>query len=108
MTPLSSGSRCWSAPAGVSAANPQRQKSAARSAVRGRCSSDGEPLAQPGKGLIQGEVATFAVAALTVFETLGLESALRHHHAVRNAEQLRVGELDSGPRVAVVVQHFDA
>ena len=48
------------------------------------------------------------VAPVAVFELAGLEAALADDQAVRNAEQLRVGELDARARVAVVVQHLDA
>ena len=45
---------------------------------------------------------------MPVLETTGVEPALRYHQAVGDAEQLRIGELDSRPRIAVVVQNLDA
>ena len=47
-------------------------------------------------------------APVAVLELAGIEAAIGHDHPVRNAEQLRIRELDAGPRVAVVEQHFDA
>ena len=45
---------------------------------------------------------------MTIFERAGLQAALADHDAVRNAEQLRIGEFDTRSGVAIIVQHLDA
>ena len=45
---------------------------------------------------------------MAVFELAGLEAAIAHDHAVRNADELGVRELDARPLVAIVEQHVDA
>src|SRR5919109_1307773 len=75
-------------------------------ATRGARSAP-EALPQERERLSRGKLAAVAVAALAILEPARLEPAIRHHHAVRDAEQLGIGELDSGARIAVVVQHFD-
>src|SRR4029077_839504 len=86
------------------AERPLKRRDAAQG---GSVGSGLEPCAHEGERLRGGKLAALTVAAVAVFEPAGLEPALGHHQAVRNAQQLRVSELDSGARVAVVVQHFD-
>src|ERR1700733_5216414 len=106
-TACNCGSRCWSAAAGRNSAHtssPSHPASAVRPACVARVMrgvrSAPEPLAQELEGAGGG--------ALAVLEAARFQGALAHHHAMRDAEQLRVGELDARPCVPVVVQHLDA
>ena len=47
-------------------------------------------------------------APVAVFEQALLQAALAHDHAVRDADELGVRELDAGPLVAIVEQHVDS
>ncbi len=47
-------------------------------------------------------------APVTVFELAGREAAIAHDHAVRNADELGIRELDARALVAIVEQHVDA
>src|SRR5580693_6257380 len=103
MTSLSCGSRCWSACTGSASAQAGKQASAAR---RRRPARSGlEALAQEAEGLVQRELGAGVVAPAAVLELAGLQAALRHHQAMRDAHKLRVRKLDSGAGVAIVVQH---
>ena len=44
-------------------------------------------------------------AAMAVFELAGCQAAVAHDHAVRNADELGIRELDARPLVAIVEQH---
>jgi hypothetical protein len=53
------------------------------------------------------KVLAFSVSAVAIFERAALEAALADDDTVRNAQQLGVGELDTGTRVAIIVEHLD-
>src|SRR5262245_6307332 len=76
--------------------------------ARGRPGSRREAGPYEGERFTGGKFGAGAVAAVAVFEPPGLEPTIRHHQAMRDAKQLGVGELDSGARVAVVVENLDA
>src|SRR5882672_509227 len=107
ITACSCGSRCWSARAGcakaASAMTSSGRTRGARIAGSGR-----QTGAHEGGRLIRGELGARAVAPLAVFESAGIEAAIRHHQAVRDAQQLGIGELDARARVTVVVQDLDS
>src|SRR5215472_12296252 len=112
-TASSSGSRCWSAAAGraapiataqLSSRNPRGHRHNARCG----CGSRRQASAYEGERFTGGEFRAGGVTAVAVLEPSALEATLRHHQAVRNAEQLRVRELDAGARIAVVVEDLDA
>src|SRR5882672_5149937 len=111
ITACSCGSRCWSARAGCAKAAP-RAASAMTSSGRTRgariAGSGRQTRAHEGGRLIRGELGARAVAPLAVFESAGIEAAIRHHQAVRDAQQLGIGELDARARVTVVVQDLDS
>src|SRR5882757_7171571 len=50
----------------------------------------------------------FGLAPVTVLEISGGQRAFSDHDAVRNSQKLRIGELDAGPRVAIIEQDIDA
>ena len=54
------------------------------------------------------KVLALAGPTMAIFERAGLEPAFADDDAVRYAEQLGIGELDPGARVAIVVEHLDA
>src|SRR5579871_3902290 len=104
-TPRSSGSICWSA-----RTCGARQARSAASATPGRARrlpSGGQACADEAECLATWELGARAVAAAAVLELAGLEPALGDDQAVGDAQQLRVGELDPGAGIAVVVQHLD-
>jgi len=45
---------------------------------------------------------------MTVFECAGLEAAIADDDAMRNSEQLGIGEFDAWPRIAIIVEHLDS
>src|SRR5579863_6668758 len=100
-TSRSCGSRCWSARAALA----PRASSTASAGVRSRSP---QARAQEAERLIERKIGAGGVAAVPVLELARLEPAIRHHHAMWNAEQLRVGELDARTCVAVVEQHLEA
>src|SRR5215831_10093094 len=112
-TASSCGSRCWSASARGGGA-PARTASItiSRGAIsRGRTSgarraSGGEARSQEGEGIPDGEFRARALAPVPVLELPGLEPPLRDDEAVRDPEELGVGELDPRACVAVVVEHL--
>src|SRR6202050_525279 len=110
-TALSSGSRCASARANGALASPvtaTRAGALSNSHNRCRCcSSAGQALTEEGEQLGGGNLRAGGVAAVAVLELTGLKSALPHHHAVRDPHQLRVGELDAGAGIAVVVPDLE-
>src|SRR5580658_2384963 len=109
-TACSCGSRCWSAPAAPASIRASAANRAPGSAAA-RCTagySAAEAPAHEGECLVQGKLGAGAVTARAVFEPARLQAALGHHQAVRDAEELGVGELDARAGVAVVVQHLDA
>src|SRR5215469_12086910 len=79
-----------------------------RTGSRRRAGSARETCTHESERLAEGKLGAGAVAAVTIFKLAGLEPALGHHQAMRDAEQLRVGKLDAGARVAVIVQHVDS
>src|SRR4029077_2487855 len=95
-TACSCGSRCWSARAGRAKAAP-RAGSARPTSGRTRgarvAGLSPETRAHEGERAICGELGARAIASLAVFESAGIETAIRHHQAVRDAEQLGIGEL---------------
>jgi hypothetical protein len=96
--PRSSGSRCASADAGPASASQAIGSSAAVRQAR----------ANGFEQAIDGKLTGFAGAPVAVFELARGKAAVTDDHAVRDAQQLRVRELHSGPRFAVVVEHVDA
>jgi hypothetical protein len=44
-------------------------------------------------------------ATVTIFEFAGRKAAIAHHHAMRDADELGVRELDAGSLVAIVEQY---
>src|SRR5690348_12371337 len=109
-TASSCGSRCWSAAAGrVVLSAAASHSMAGRRSQRGvRCSAlSRKTRAYEGERFIEWEFGAGAVAAMPVLEPSAREATLRHHQAVRDAEQFRVGEFDSRARVAIVVEHLD-
>src|SRR6266478_1568228 len=109
-TACSCGSRCWSARAGWRTAAPRAASAMTRSG-RTRtlrvAGSGPETRAHEGERVVRGELGARAIASLAVFESAGIEAAIRHHQAVRDAQQLGIGELDARARVTVVVQDLD-
>src|ERR1700719_3516442 len=55
-----------------------------------------------------GNFCRFGLAPVPIFEISGGQRAITDHDAVRNAQKLRIGELDAGPRVAIIQQYIDA
>src|SRR5258705_7179969 len=111
ITACSCGSRCWSARAGCAKAAP-RAASAMTSSGRTRgariAGSGRQTRAHEGGRLIRGELGARAVAPLAVFDSARIEAAIRHHQAVRDAQQPGIGELDARARATVVVQDLDS
>src|SRR5439155_2235868 len=110
-TACSCGSRCWSARAGWRTPTPRAASAKTRSA-RARAArvagSSPEARAHEGERAVRGKFGAGALASLAVFESAGIEAAIRHHQAVRDAQQLGVGELDARTCVTVVVEHLDS
>src|SRR6195256_4291723 len=110
-TACSCGSRCWSARAACGTAPPSAASTITRSgrtpAARVAGSSP-EARAQKRERGVRGELGARAIASLAVFESAGLEAAICHHQPVRDAQQLRIGELDARACVTVVVQDLDS
>src|SRR5882762_11262603 len=110
-TACSCGSRCWSARAVCLTATPSAASAITRSG-RTRAARvaglNSEARAQEGEGGVRRELGARAIASLAVFESAGLEAAIRHHQPVRDTEQLRIGELDARACVTVVVQDLDS
>src|SRR3984893_3299353 len=108
-TACSCGSRCWSARAGWPTAAPRASAKPTSGRTRGAriAGLSPETRAHEGERAIRGELGAGAVAALAVFEFAGIEAAIRHHQAVRDAQQLGIGELDARACVTVVVQDLD-
>src|SRR3984893_13994773 len=110
-TACSCGSRCWSARAGGAKAAP-RAASAKPTSGRTRgarvAGLSSETRAHEGERAIGGDLGARPIASLAVFESAGIETAIRHHQAVRDAQQLGIGELDARTRVTVVVQNLDS
>src|SRR6267142_134526 len=96
-TALSSGSSCWSACARPASAAPSSPSSA----------SGTEARADERQHIACRKLRALCITPVAVFELARIEAALRHHQPVRDPQQLRIGELDSRARVAVVVQDFD-
>src|ERR1700683_4079008 len=61
-----------------------------------------------GYGIGLGYVCRFGLAAVTVLEISAAQTPVADDDTVRDADELRIGELDSRPGVAVVKQHIDA
>ncbi len=68
----------------------------------------GEALAQFVEHGMGGEFAGFATAAMAVFEFAGSQAAITDDHAMRDAEQLGIGELHAGAGIAIIVERVDA
>src|SRR5262245_19106586 len=110
ITSLSPGSCCRSARAAGAtaiAASAAATSSGARVPPIPRVLARCEARAHEADGLGRGKFLAGLGLACPVLEPAGAEPALGHDDAVRNAEELRIGELDAGPRVPVVEQHLD-
>src|SRR5262245_37784517 len=101
-TALSSGSCCRSAKA-PGAARARERRAAAK-----RRSGTLHPGTQETDRIVEREVPRFGVTAAAIRESPGLQAAIGDHHAVRNTQQLCVGEFDAGACIAIIEQHFDA
>src|SRR5271157_1356655 len=55
----------------------------------------------------RGNFRRLGLVPLTIFEISGRQAALSDHYAVRNPQQLGIGEFDPGTRVAIVEQYID-
>src|SRR5262245_36927552 len=108
-TALSSGSFWPSANVTPGAASTSARVNNERAGrgIMPRRLSGGAPSAQELDHAVDRHVLRFGVAPVPVFELARVEPALRDHDAMRNAEELRVGELHSGPRVAIVEQRLE-
>src|SRR6266480_3299217 len=110
-TDCSCWSRCWSARAGRRTPTPRAASATTRSAgarAARVAGSSPEARAHEGERAVRGEFGARALASLAVFESAGIEAAIRHHQAVRDAQQLGIGELDARTCVTVVVEHLDS
>src|SRR6185437_2352186 len=100
----SAGSRCWSARAAGDAS---------RLAAMSAASAISHPLAPQAcldecHGFVGRELRALGIAAIAVLQAAGLQAPIADHQPMRDAEQLRVGELDAGAGIAVVIEHLDA
>src|ERR1700753_4017134 len=102
MTSRTSGSRCWSADALAETSRP------ATTPRRGRARSRSQARTHESERILQIELLAFGVASIAILKLSGLQAALSHDYAVRDAEQLGVREFDPRPGVAVVEQNLDA
>src|SRR2546423_4419209 len=100
MTSFSSGSRCWSAHAMLDSS-----AHATISAMRARSRSHAR--ADECERIAEREFLAFRITSIAVFEFACFHSALADDDAMRNPQQLRIGEFHSRPGIAVVVQHLD-
>src|SRR3569833_3204422 len=117
-TAFNSGSRCPSATATLESNAPATRKpvrilqtSQRRADLTGGIDRTGASLhALPDKRerIVEREFLALRVTPAPVFELTRFQPALSDNQAVRDAQQLRVGELDARTGVAVVVQHFDS
>src|SRR6185503_2415149 len=112
--PRSSGSRCASAD-GAAAAVPGSSSVIDRIRARGRrirrprfMKSACQLPAQETERVGGREFLGGFRAPMAVFELPFFQAAVTHDHAVWNADELGVGELDARPLVAVVEQCVDA
>src|SRR5690349_408403 len=78
--------------------------SAAASAAARRLSvaATGEARSHVGDGVVQRHLGRLGIAAVLVLDHALLQPALAHHDAVRDADQLLVGEEHPGALVAIV------
>src|SRR3954468_177585 len=100
-TPFNSGSRCPSATAALESNAP-----ATRKPVRMLLSSHAR--ADEVECIVEREFLALRVTPAAVLELARFQPTLSDNQAVRDAQQLCVGELDSRTGVAVVVQHFNS
>src|SRR6185437_5499968 len=109
MTGPNAASLCWSARAGDTSRQQASADSRAARPPRKQCRV---LTAQTGSDevdrLTGRKLRIPAIAPVTVFQPAGFQSALRDHQPMRNAEELRVSELDAGPGIAVVIERLDA
>src|SRR5437867_1304178 len=76
-------------------------------AERADLSCRGQTLLQEAHDGCRRNFARLLVAPALVLRVPRREPALRQHDAVRDADQIHVGEQHPGPRVAIVHQHVD-
>src|SRR6476661_6817860 len=101
-------SYCW-APANAagakakSAAPARRRRLAARRGLRMR-----EPRLHMLRGFADRDLRHGRIAAMLVLDHAFLQAALADHDAVRDADELLVGEQHAGALVTVVEEHLDA
>src|SRR6185503_10204419 len=102
-------SRCWSARAG-DARMPQASASSkpATAPVKRRKLLTAHACFDEVDRLAARKLRALPVPPVAVLEAAGFQPALRDHQPVRNAEELRIGKLDAGPGIAVVIEHLDA
>src|SRR5580658_7390237 len=97
-TARSSGSCCGGAAAAATAS-----WDSSRAASKPEQRSDLQAAANERQCIMRGKVLAVRSASMTVLQCPGLDPALTDDDAMRNADQLGVGELDAGSGVAIVV-----
>src|SRR3569833_2264889 len=100
-TACNSGSRCPSATAALESSAPATMKPV-RMLLRSHARADVV------ERIAERELLALRITPAAVFELTRFQPTLSDNQAVRDAQQLRVRELDSRTGVAVVVQHFDS
>src|SRR5450631_713995 len=110
---FSSGSRCWSACAAPGHAKPMASAPTAQATCWRKRQRNLAPWMSRfglyiGYGVRHRNFRRLGLAPVSIFEISGAQAALADHDAVRNADELRIGELHPGAGVAIVQQYIGA
>src|SRR5579871_6660512 len=104
---LPSGAAC--APSGITRHAISRAALRARARVALVCRGLWlQTCAQEGERLARRKIFALLAAPMAIFELATLQTALGDHEAMRDAQQLRVGEFDPRTGVTVIVHNLDA